>query len=204
MEEKQQHGRWKYLMCIWFGIFCFPLIAIAAQGVIKVKGYFSEVQAIRQIEKNSNYVFFYDAADLDEVKRKNIDCQGTIEKVLSVVFEGSNVNYLVRGDEVVLKVNKQSVQQKGEKRVVTGVVTDAIDGEPLVGVNIVVKGQKSGTITDLNGRYSISVIFRLRIRILSGCFFKLPFCNTKLLFQPPNLISDTFHFQQEHVDIVCF
>lgn len=54
MEEKQQHGRWKYLMCIWFGIFCFPLIAIAAQGVIKVKGYFSEVQAIRQIEKNSN------------------------------------------------------------------------------------------------------------------------------------------------------
>ena len=47
MEEKQQHGRWKYLMCIWFGIFCFPLIAIAAQGVIKVKGYFSEVQAIR-------------------------------------------------------------------------------------------------------------------------------------------------------------
>lgn len=79
-------------------------------------------------EKNSNYVFFYDAADLDEVKRKNIDCQGTIEKVLSVVFEGSNVNYLVRGDEVVLKVNKQSVQQKGEKRVVTGVVTDAIDG----------------------------------------------------------------------------
>ena len=157
MEEKQQHGRGKYLMCIWFGIFCFPLIAIAAQGVIKVKGYFSEVQAIRQIEKNSNYVFFYDAADLDEVKRKNIDCQGTIEKVLSVVFEGSNVNYLVRGDEVVLKVNKQSVQQKGEKRVVTGVVTDAIDGEPLVGVNIVVKGQKSGTITDLNGRYSISV-----------------------------------------------
>ena len=102
-------------------------------------------------------MFFYDAADLDEVKRKNIDCQGTIEKVLSVVFEGSNVNYLVRGDEVVLKVNKQSVQQKGEKRVVTGVVTDAIDGEPLVGVNIVVKGQKSGTITDLNGRYSISV-----------------------------------------------
>ena len=36
-----------------FGLesFCFPLIAIAAQGVIKVKGYFSEVQAIRQIEK---------------------------------------------------------------------------------------------------------------------------------------------------------
>lgn len=59
MEEKQQHGRWKYLMCIWFGIFCFPLIAIAAQGVIKVKGYFSEVQAIRQIEKKTVIMCFF-------------------------------------------------------------------------------------------------------------------------------------------------
>ena len=88
MEEKQQHGRWKYLMCIWFGIFCFPLIAIAAQGVIKVKGYFSEVQAIRQIEKNSNYVFFYDAADLDEVKRKTLTAKVRLKKYCQLYLKG--------------------------------------------------------------------------------------------------------------------
>ena len=70
MEEKRQHCRWKYLVCIWFGIFCSPLIMAAAQGIIKVKGYISEAQAIRQIEENSKYVFFYDAADLDAAKRK--------------------------------------------------------------------------------------------------------------------------------------
>ena len=37
MEEKQQHGRWKYLMCIWFGIFCFPLIAIIPSEFVKGK-----------------------------------------------------------------------------------------------------------------------------------------------------------------------
>lgn len=157
MKEKKQHCRWKYLVCIWFGVFCFPLIAVAAQGIIKVKGFISEVQAIRQIEKDSKYVFFYDAADLDAVKRKKFDCQGTIEKVLDAVFAGSNVTYIVKGDEVVLKVDKQNVQQKNEKRTVTGVVTDAIDGSPLVGVNIVVKGQSTGTITDLEGKYSINV-----------------------------------------------
>lgn len=57
MEEKRQHCRWKYLVCIWFGIFCSPLIMAAAQGIIKVKGYISEAQAIRQIEENSKYVF---------------------------------------------------------------------------------------------------------------------------------------------------
>lgn len=144
-------------MCIWFGIFCSPLIMAAAQGIIKVKGYISEAQAIRQIEENSKYVFFYDAADLDAAKRKNIDCQGTIEKVLAAVFEGSDVTYVVKGDEVVLKVSRLGVQQNGEKRVVTGVVTDAVDGEPLVGVNVVVKGQKVGTVTNLDGRYSITI-----------------------------------------------
>lgn len=31
---------------------------------------------------------FYDAADLDEVKRKNIDCQGTIEKYCQLYLKG--------------------------------------------------------------------------------------------------------------------
>ncbi|UCS92994.1 SusC/RagA family TonB-linked outer membrane protein [Echinicola marina] len=40
---------------------------------------------------------------------------------------------------------------------ITGTVTDGETGEPLPGANILVKGQASGTITDLDGKYSISV-----------------------------------------------
>ncbi len=40
---------------------------------------------------------------------------------------------------------------------VTGVVTGADDGQPLPGVNIKVKGTDQGTITDMNGGYSIEV-----------------------------------------------
>ncbi len=38
---------------------------------------------------------------------------------------------------------------------ISGVVTDAGDGSPLVGVSVLVKGSNSGTITDLNGRYNL-------------------------------------------------
>lgn len=38
---------------------------------------------------------------------------------------------------------------------VSGVVTDADDGNPLVGVSVLIKGTTTGTITDLNGRYSL-------------------------------------------------
>ena len=41
------------------------------------------------------------------------------------------------------------------QRVVTGKVTSSEDGEPLPGVNVVVKGEKTGAITDIDGSYSI-------------------------------------------------
>ena len=40
---------------------------------------------------------------------------------------------------------------------VTGVVTDALDGSSLPGATIVVKGTTSGTVTDIDGNYSIEV-----------------------------------------------
>ena len=39
---------------------------------------------------------------------------------------------------------------------VSGVVTDASDGSPLIGVSILVKGTSVGAATDVNGKYSIS------------------------------------------------
>ena len=44
-----------------------------------------------------------------------------------------------------------------QNRTVTGVVTSADDNQPLVGVSIVVKGTSIGTISDIDGNYSLSV-----------------------------------------------
>ncbi len=44
-----------------------------------------------------------------------------------------------------------------QERTVTGKVTSVDDGESLPGVNVVVKGTTSGTVTDISGNYSISV-----------------------------------------------
>lgn len=43
------------------------------------------------------------------------------------------------------------------QRTITGVVTDADSGEPLIGVNIVVQGTGTGTISDIDGSYSLQV-----------------------------------------------
>lgn len=45
----------------------------------------------------------------------------------------------------------------GQSRIVSGTVTSAEDGASIPGVNISVKGTTSGSVTDINGAYSISV-----------------------------------------------
>lgn len=44
-----------------------------------------------------------------------------------------------------------------QQRVITGTVTDATNGEPLPGVNIVIEGTTIGTISDTGGAYSLEV-----------------------------------------------
>ncbi|MBI9061486.1 MAG: TonB-dependent receptor [Marinilabiliaceae bacterium] len=45
--------------------------------------------------------------------------------------------------------------QEGEKKTVTGTVTDVQTGEPIVGANIWIKETTKGTITDFNGNYKL-------------------------------------------------
>jgi len=44
-----------------------------------------------------------------------------------------------------------------QNRQVTGTVTSAVDGTPVPGANVIVKGSTSGTVTDAEGKFSLSV-----------------------------------------------
>ena len=53
------------------------------------------------------------------------------------------------------KISAESQQQKG--RVVTGTITDAVDGTTIIGANILLKGTTTGVISDIDGHFSIPV-----------------------------------------------
>ncbi len=48
------------------------------------------------------------------------------------------------------------ISLQAQQRVVSGTVTSADDNAPLPGVNVVVKGTTNGTVTDINGNYSMN------------------------------------------------
>jgi TonB-linked SusC/RagA family outer membrane protein len=50
---------------------------------------------------------------------------------------------------------------------VTGVVTSADDGQPVIGASVVVKGTTHGTITDVNGKFSLNLLANEKTLMIS-------------------------------------
>ncbi len=68
-------------------------------------------------------------------------------------FALSTPSFTVQAQNSTVKDASSSTQ---DKLAVSGTVIDS-KGEPLIGVSIVIKGTTKGTITDFNGRFSVSV-----------------------------------------------
>lgn len=88
---------------------------------------------------------------------------GSVEEILGQIFAGQDASFTVDGRKIqVAKTDKptpptQQYQPKGGRITVSGIVKDA-DGEPVIGCAVIPGGvTASATVTDLDGKYSISV-----------------------------------------------
>lgn len=115
-------------------------------------------EVLKQIEDQSEFFFLYKNENIDVNRIVNVDIkEKSIEYLLDQVFKGTTVSYEVVNRQIVL-VDKQkgsfSLPNQQQKSV-TGKVTDS-GGGVLPGVSVVIKGTTNGTITDGNGKFSIS------------------------------------------------
>jgi TonB-dependent starch-binding outer membrane protein SusC len=105
------------------------------------------------IENQSNYRFFYndDFESIDKVTNLKVEDQN-INQVLDNLFESSDFTYKVFENNLIVVSLKDNFQPNR----ITGTVTD-INANPMPGVNIQIEGTTVGSISDVNGRYSIEV-----------------------------------------------
>jgi len=75
------------------------------------------------------------------------------------VFQLFAVNNYAQNKKMTLSEEKATIadvlQVNQEQKVITGTVSDE-EGNPLPGVNIIIKGTTQGTVTDANGKYTLS------------------------------------------------
>ncbi|NJK94400.1 MAG: TonB-dependent receptor plug domain-containing protein, partial [Bacteroidales bacterium] len=69
-----------------------------------------------------------------------------------MVLNSSGITYKVMSNNVVVLIPSVLQQNK-----VTGTVTDASTGEPVIGANIIVEGTTVGTISDGDGKFNIDI-----------------------------------------------
>ena len=115
-------------------------------------------QAIDRIEEETGYSFLYADHVLDVSRIVNLEANNKdINLVLSRVFDNMNVDYKIVDKQIILSRKLESIplaQQQG--RMVQGVVLDS-NQEPVIGANVLVKGTTVGTITDIEGRFTLEV-----------------------------------------------
>jgi TonB-linked SusC/RagA family outer membrane protein len=119
------------------------------------------VEAFKAIEQQTDFKFAYDHSVINKKLKLNVrsgemsvaDLLLQISKDAGLKFRQVN-NYInvdrLDKNQKVLEVNLQA-------RTVMGRVTTEEDGEGLPGVNVIVKGTSQGTVSDIEGRYSLDV-----------------------------------------------
>lgn len=120
-------------------------------------------QVLSAIEKQSDYTFFYYDNAVDVNRKVTIKLTDKpIGELLDELFKGTNSQYTINKNQVYIRrvdalranVAPQATQQ--QKRRITGVVVDQV-GETVIGANVVEKGTTNGTVTDLDGSFSLNV-----------------------------------------------
>jgi TonB-linked SusC/RagA family outer membrane protein len=128
-----------------------------------------------EIEKNSDYIFFYFDEVVDVNRKVSIDVMDKpVEVILDQLFESTDNTYMIENRQILVSRKKRTDRSASgpvTKRTLTGCVTDVVH-EPLAGVHIVVKGTSSGTISNQEGRFTLQVTQADPVLIISYVGYK--------------------------------
>ncbi len=117
------------------------------------------IDMIKEIEKQSEFVFIYNDEILPELKKVRGDIQfknRSIQKVLDRVLDDNKLIYSINERQVILNKNTLfSTPINSQQNIISGMVKDDA-GIPLAGVNIIKVGTSTGTQSDFDGNYSIN------------------------------------------------
>lgn len=123
---------------------------------------------LKQISRQASVRFIYSPQIIQSDRRVSIKAQNEpLSVVLETLFKPLKLNYELSGSKILLSNAKQGssmtvpeareqLQVAPEELAVKGSVLDE-KGEPLPGVSISLKNSGKGTVTDVEGKFSLTV-----------------------------------------------
>ena len=136
---------------------CFQLnAAVHSQNNVRISLDLENVsleQVIWEIQKKTDFVFMYGARDIEGVKQLTVqETDKEVNEILKTCLKNTGLWFEISGNAVVIK--KEVTATEGRK--ITGKVVDE-KGNPLPGVTVIIKGTSLGTVTSVEGEFTITL-----------------------------------------------
>lgn len=184
------------LLCL---LFFGPGISLYAQFSVRAEQVPLR-EALSIIERSSGYSFFYNSSLANLNKTVSISAENSdIEKILDSLLEGLDIAYEIKPDRQILlspaphKLRKTSQQTFS----VHGKVTD-MAGNPIIGAGILIEGTNIGTVSDIDGNWSLET----GDRIESLTFSSLGFVSKTVELQNRSIIDVALEEESRVLDEV--
>jgi len=119
-------------------------------------------RVFKEIQKQSDYLFFYNEKLIRDAKKITINVKDVpVQTVLQICFKDQTFSYAVDNKQIVIKVKETAKINVQELKIpmlppvnITGKITDA-DGNALPSATIKLKGSEKMAISDANGKFSL-------------------------------------------------
>ncbi|MET6998056.1 SusC/RagA family TonB-linked outer membrane protein [Chitinophaga defluvii] len=105
-----------------------------------------------KIQKESDYRFFYNYGYIKKLGKIDLQVKdAALSEIMKQVLD-STLSYKIVDEKLVVISPKGEIDRQDK---ITGKVSDA-NGNPLIGVSVKEKNGKAGTVTDVNGQFSLT------------------------------------------------
>lgn len=135
----------------------FPIEGHSQSSNLTLKVKNTEIkEVINQIESKTDYLFVYNnkLIDLNQKVTLNLNNK-SVEEILNNISRQTGLNYVIQGNNILLTILESKEIQQQQRKIIKGVVSDTMG--PVAGANVSVKGTTLGTITDVDGNYTLEV-----------------------------------------------
>lgn len=141
-------------------------ISASSQGISLKNREITVKEAMELLKEKSGYSFVFSSADVNTNKRISISTdKATIDDVVKQILQGqNNLTYEIQNKRIIVKKIQSGDKTKNKRIKAIGKVVDDA-GEPIIGATIREQGTTNGTVTGIDGSFSLDVADNVNLEI---------------------------------------
>ena len=121
-------------------------------------------KALSEVERQSKLSVAYNQSQLSDKRQLSLNIVNQpLETALKTILKGTGFSYKLTDKYIMIVPEKKGTNSQTTKTVKGKIVDEK--GEPLIGVNVAVEGTNTGTITDLDGNFSMSALSNSTLKV---------------------------------------